>query len=378
MIFTLQHTDQTARAGLLHTDRGDVQTPVFMPVGTQGSVKAMEPRELREVGARIILGNTYHLYLRPGVELIRRAGGLHGFNGWAGPILTDSGGYQVFSLSDLRGIDPEGVSFKSHHDGSVHRFTPESVVEIQRSLGSDIMMVLDECPPYPCDQEYAERSNALTVKWAARCRERFDATAPLYGARQSLFAIVQGSVYPAIRERSARSLVGLGFDGYAIGGLSVGEPAREMYAMTELCTGLLPPEKPRYLMGVGTPENLIESIDRGIDMFDCVLPTRNGRNAMVFTRQGRLNLRNARFTEDLAPLDSGCHCYTCSHFSRAYLRHLFKAREILGLQLVTIHNLSFYLWLMGAAREAILEGRYRSWKETVLQELASEDFSENQ
>ena len=347
-----------------------------MPVGTQGSVKAIEPRELREVGAQIILGNTYHLYLRPGVELIEKTGGLHGFVGWNGPMLTDSGGYQVFSLSDLRGIDPDGVHFKSHHDGSVHRFTPESVVDIQRSLGSDIMMVLDECPPYPCDEEYAERSNQLTLKWAARCLDRFSATTAKYGAGQSLFAIVQGSVYGRIREMSARALVSLDFDGYAIGGLSVGEPVSDMYAMTELCAALLPAQKPRYLMGVGTPENLLESIARGIDMFDCVLPTRNGRNAMVFTRRGRLNLRNAKFTDDLAPVDPECGCYACRNFSRAYLRHLFKAREILGLQLATIHNLSFYLWLMNAARDAILGDRFGAWKESALRDLASEDQAE--
>jgi len=374
--FTLQHTDGAARAGLLQTDRGSVETPVFMPVGTQGSVKAIEPRELREVGAQIILGNTYHLYLRPGVELIEKTGGLHGFVGWNGPMLTDSGGYQVFSLSDLRGIDPDGVHFKSHHDGSVHRFTPESVVDIQRSLGSDIMMVLDECPPYPCDEEYAERSNQLTLKWAARCLDRFSATTAKYGAGQSLFAIVQGSVYGRIRETSARALVSLDFDGYAIGGLSVGEPVSDMYAMTELCAALLPAQKPRYLMGVGTPQNLLESIGRGIDMFDCVLPTRNGRNAMVFTRRGRLNLRNAKFTDDLAPVDPECGCYACRNFSRAYLRHLFKAREILGLQLATIHNLSFYLWLMNAARDAILGDRFGAWKESALRDLASEDQAE--
>jgi queuine tRNA-ribosyltransferase len=350
-----------------------------MPVGTVGSVKAVSQQQLMgDVDAKIILGNTYHLYLRPGLKVLEAAGGLHKFNHWDRPILTDSGGYQVFSLSDLRGIDPDGVNFKSHHDGSVQRFTPESVVDIQRSLGSDIMMVLDECPPYPCDEEYAERSNALTLKWAGRCRERFSASAPRYGAAQSLFAIVQGSIYPRIRERSAQALVSMDFDGYAIGGLSVGEPVGDMYAMTALCTEILPAQKPRYLMGVGTPENLLESIERGIDMFDCVMPTRNGRNAMLFTRRGRLNLRNARFVQDLRPVDPECSCYACRNFSRAYLRHLFKAREILGLQLATIHNLSFYLWLVNAARESILQNRYGAWKEAALRELASEDVSEDQ
>lgn len=343
-----------------------------MPVGTQGAVKAMEPRELEEVGARIILGNTYHLYLRPGMSVIEMAGGLHKFSSWQKPILTDSGGYQVFSLSELRGIDPDGVNFKSHHDGSVHRFTPESVVEIQRSLGSDLMMVLDECPPYPCDEEYAVRSNELTVRWAARCRDRMERTEPRYGTGQSLFAIVQGSVYPSIRELSARTLVEMDFDGYAIGGLSVGEPVEQMYAMTGLCTAVLPQSKPRYLMGVGTPANILESIERGIDMFDCVLPTRNGRNGTLFTSRGKMNIRNMQYAGDQRPIDPECKCYTCRTFSRAYVRHLFKAREILGLQLATIHNLAFYLWLTRAAREAILEHRFAQWKAAILAALETD------
>jgi queuine tRNA-ribosyltransferase len=370
--FTLHNTDGAARAGALQTDRGEVPTPIFMPVGTQGAVKAIEPRELREVGARILLGNTYHLCLRPGTDLIERAGGLHRFIGWDHPILTDSGGYQVFSLSDLRGIDPDGVNFKSHLDGSVHRFTPESVVDIQRSLGSDVMMVLDECAPYPCDEEYASRSNDLTVRWADRCRSRMEQTAPLYGASQSLFAIVQGSVYPGIRQASARALVAMDFEGYAIGGLSVGEPVEAMYAITELCTGILPEAKPRYLMGVGTPQNILESIARGVDMFDCVMPTRNGRNATFFTRKGKINIRNARFATDLAPIDEACECYACRTFSRAYLRHLFKSQEILGLQLATIHNLSFYLWLTAEARKAICEKRFAPWQKSILSELVPE------
>jgi queuine tRNA-ribosyltransferase len=367
--FALAHIDGSARAGLITTDHGEIPTPMFMPVGTQGTVKAIEPRELREIGARIILGNTYHLYLRPGTAVIEEAGGLHAFASWDWPILTDSGGYQVFSLSDLRGIDPDGVQFTSHHDGSIHRFTPESVIDIQRSLGSDIMMVLDECPAFPCDEAYAARSHELTVRWAARCRERWEKTTERYGASQALFAIVQGSTYPALREASAQSLVAMNFDGYAIGGLSVGEPIEAMYEMTAFCTGMLPADRPRYLMGVGTPENILESIERGIDLFDCVMPTRNARNALLFTRNGRMNLRNARFANDFAPPDEECSCYTCRNFSRAYLRHLIKAGEILGLQLATLHNLAFYLWLVGGAREAIIDGRFRPWKTAVMQRM---------
>lgn len=348
-----------------------------MPVGTQGTVKAIEPRELEEIGTRIILGNTYHLYLKPGTGLIEKAGGLHRFINWNRPILTDSGGYQVFSLSDLRGIDADGVQFKSHHDGSLHRFTPESVVDVQRSLGSDIMMVLDECPPFPCDEDYANTSNRLTMQWAGRCRQRFEETGSLYGADQSLFAIVQGGVYPHLRETSAAGLVALNFDGYAIGGLSVGEPAETMYSITSLCDTLLPREKPRYLMGVGTPENILEAIERGVDMFDCVLPTRNGRNAMLFTRRGKVNIRNAQAAEDLTPVDQECDCYTCRNFSRAYLRHLFKAREILGLQLATIHNLAFYLWLTRSAREAILQDRYAAWKKEMLDKISFNQKSDS-
>jgi queuine tRNA-ribosyltransferase len=370
--FTLDQIDGRARAGLLTTDHGEIPTPMFMPVGTQGTVKAIEPRELEEIGARIILGNTYHLYLRPGTAVIEEAGGLHRFSGWDRPILTDSGGYQVFSLSDLRGIDPDGVEFKSHHDGSLHRFTPESVVDIQRSLGSDIMMVLDECPAYPCDEEYASRSHMLTLRWAARCRERWAKTSSLYGASQALFPVVQGSTYPALREASANGLVAMEFEGYAIGGLSVGEPPETMYAMTSLCDGILPHEKPRYLMGVGTPENILESIERGVDLFDCVMPTRNARNALLFTHDGRLNLRNARFSNDFSPPDTDCACYTCRNFSRAYLRHLIKAGEILGLQLATLHNLAFYLWLVGAARDAILGRRYARWKTELVGRMKSE------
>jgi queuine tRNA-ribosyltransferase len=364
--FSLVHTDGRARAGSILTDRGEIPTPIFMPVGTQGAVKAVEPRELVGLGARIVLANTYHVYLRPGTDLIERAGGLHAFAGWERAILTDSGGYQVFSLSDLRTLNEEGVEFKSHLDGSGHLFTPERVVDIQRSLGSDIMMVLDECTPYPCDEAYAAASGELTLRWAARCRERYEQTSPRYGHGQSLFAIVQGGTYHDLRIRSARALVAMDFEGYAIGGLSVGEPAEVMYSVTELCTALLPAERPRYLMGVGTPANILESIERGVDMFDCVLPTRNGRNAVLFTRTGKLNMRNAGFRADFRPVDAGCDCYTCTHFTRAYLRHLFKAGEILALQLASIHNLSFYLWLVRTARERILSNVFRPWKAEMM------------
>jgi queuine tRNA-ribosyltransferase len=329
-----------------------------MPVGTQGAVKAIELRELDEIGAQIILGNTYHLYLRPGTEILRNAGGLHRFMAWSKPMLTDSGGYQVYSLSDLRKISEEGVTFKSHLDGSSHVFTPERVIEIERAIGADIMMVLDECTPHPCELEYARKSNEQTLRWAGRSKAAFEKIGPMYGHAQALFGIVQGSVYPEIRKQSARELVAMDFDGYAIGGLAVGEPAEEMYRITEVCEPWLPETKPRYLMGVGTPANLLESIDRGIDMFDCVLPTRNARNAMLFTRNGSLNITNATFKEAFEPVDSECGCYTCTHFTRAYLRHLFQSKEIVALQLATIHNLAFYHWLMREARKAILAGDF--------------------
>jgi queuine tRNA-ribosyltransferase len=343
-----------------------------MPVGTQGTVKAIEPRELKELGARVILGNTYHLFLRPGTKIIEQAGGLHRFMGWDRTILTDSGGYQVFSLADLRTIDDAGVTFRSHIDGSTHTLTAEGAIDIQRSLGSDIMMVLDVCPPYPSNEPELLRSHHLTTRWAARCKERVETTGPRYGAGQALFAIVQGGTLRNIREASARELMEIGFDGYAIGGLSVGEPAETMYATAAWCTDILPGGRPRYLMGVGTPENILECIARGIDMFDCVLPTRNGRNAVMFTREGKVNIRNAAYAADTSPLDRSCDCYTCANFSRAYLRHLFKAGEILGLQLATIHNLSFYLWLTRTAREAILEDRFAGWKTNMLHSLSAE------
>lgn len=341
-----------------------------MPVGTQGAVKAVQQRELEELGARIILGNTYHLYLRPGMEVIRGAGGLHAFMNWRRPILTDSGGYQVFSLPSFRRIDEEGVEFTSHLDGSTHVFTPERVIEIERILGADIMMPLDECVPFPCDEHYAASSSAMTLRWAARAREHAGRLPAMYGTDQFLFGIVQGSVYPRLREESSRGMTELNFDGYAIGGLSVGEPEETMYAMTALCSEILPAEKPRYLMGVGTPENLLESIERGIDMFDCVMPTRNGRNGVVFTRTGRLNMRNAVHATDLRPIDDKCPCYGCRTFSRAYVRHLFKAGEILALQIASVHNLTFYLWLVGEARTAIQEGRFGPWKSLMLTSLA--------
>src|SRR6267143_1295897 len=369
MEYHIEGRDHNARAGVLGTDHGPIHTPAFMPVGTQASVKALSPRELVEIQTSVILCNTYHLYLRPGADVIRRSGGLHRFMGWDKPILTDSGGYQVFSLSALRKIEEEGVQFRSHVDGSVHRFTPESVVDIQRQLGSDIVMVLDECTPYPCTEEYARNSNDLTVRWATRSRSRFAGSGPLYQHNQSLFAIVQGSVYPEIRERSVRALIEMDFDGYGIGGLAVGEPADAMMEIVSLCAGLLPEEKPRYLMGVGTPANLLDGIERGIDLFDCVLPTRNGRNGMIFTRTGPINLMNARYKFDLSPIDEACGCYSCGHFTRAYLRHLFQTKEILGLRLATVHNLYYYQQLMRDARDAIMDARFAPWKEEQLQLL---------
>ena len=369
MRFKLIAQDGKARAGLIETDHGLIETPIFMPVGTQGTVKAMENRELDEVGAQIILGNTYHLYLRPGTEVIEQAGGLHSFINWQKPILTDSGGYQVFSLTDLREIEEEGVTFRSHLDGTEHVFTPEKVIQIERQLGSDIMMVLDECTPYPCEFSYANDSNKLTVRWAERCRNAFEIQPALYGHLQSLFGIVQGSVFNEIREMSARSLVTMDFDGYALGGLAVGEPLETMYKITEFTEQFLPQNKPRYLMGVGTPDNILESIERGMDMFDCVIPTRNGRNSMLYTRNGTMNMRNAQFKADFNPVDYECDCVACRNYTRAYLRHLFIAKEILALQLATIHNLAFYLWLVREARRAILESRYHHWKKEMLQRL---------
>jgi queuine tRNA-ribosyltransferase len=372
MQFFVDHSDGRARAGRVITHHGSFETPAFMPVGTQGSVKAVAQSVLAENGVEILLSNTYHLYLRPGTEILEQAGGLHPFMSWDRPILTDSGGYQVYSLSELRKIGEEGVRFKSHLDGSVHTFTPEGVVDIQRAIGSDIMMVLDECTPYPCERQYAVSSAELTLRWAGRCQERFRATRGLYGHSQALFAILQGSVYPDLRQQMAASLSRMEFDGYAIGGLAVGEPAEALYEIVGLCDGWLPSGKPRYLMGVGTPENLLEAIGRGVDMFDCVLPTRNGRNAMLFTTRGNITITNARYKGDFSPPDAECGCSTCRVYSRAYLRHLFQVREILGLVLATVHNLHFYQRLMKDARRAIRDGSYSCWKQELCTTMRQE------
>ncbi len=363
--FSLDHKDKNskARAGKFITGHGEVQTPIFMPVGTQGTVKAVTERILKEeIKAQIVLSNTYHLYLRPGTHILEEAGGLHRFMNWDRPILTDSGGFQVYSLSDLRKLKPDGVEFRSHLDGSSHFFSPKKVIEIERSIGSDIMMPLDECTPYPCDYEYAKRSKDLTSEWAALNKKAFDETEPLYGHPQYLFGIIQGSVYKDLREESARDLIKLDFDGYSIGGLAVGEPTESMYDLVNFTTDFIPENKPRYLMGVGRPENILEAIARGVDMFDCVMPTRNARNAYLFTSAGIVSMRNAAYKDDFAPLDQKCGCYTCRNFSRAYLRHLFNAKEILALELATIHNLTFYLDLVREARNRILDGSFTEWK----------------
>ncbi len=355
-----------ARAGQIETDHGPIETPVFMPVGTLGSVKAVDSRTLlQDVRAQIVLGNAYHLYLRPGPALIEQAGGLHRLMAWPGPILTDSGGYQVFSLGGHRTLSEEGVAFRSHLDGSSHFLTPESAMDIQRSIGADIMMVLDECPAADVSREYARTSHEMTLRWAARCKKRFEETEPLYEHRQALFPIVQGTVFPDIRQESARRLVDMDFPGYAIGGLSVGEPDHEMYAMVEVVNEILPADKPRYLMGVGTPENLLENIARGVDMFDCVMPTRNGRNGMLFTTEGIINIRNLKWRDDFSPLDPGLDGYVSRTFSKAYVRHLFMVNEILGLYIASVQNLSLYTSLMRKAREAILDGSFLSWKKEI-------------
>jgi queuine tRNA-ribosyltransferase len=367
--FELDHVDSGtgARAGRLVTDHGEIPTPVFMPVGTGGSVKGVDPRELEhDLDTRILLGNTYHLYLRPGTDVLRSAGGLHRFMGWDRPILTDSGGYQVFSLSAIRKLTRDGVRFQSHIDGSHHLFTPESVVDVQRAIGSDIMMVLDECPPGDATHEYAARSNDLTIDWAARCKARFEETGPLYGFDQALFGIVQGVVYPDLRRESALRLVEIGFPGYAIGGLSVGEPAEKTYAMVEVLGDVLPSDRPRYLMGVGTPENLVRNIALGVDMFDCVMPTRNGRNGTLFTTEGIVNIRNRKWREHHGPVDPGLDLYASRAFSRAYARHLVMSGEILGLRIASLQNLALYAWLMREARTAILEDRYGPWMADVV------------
>ena len=372
MQFTLQHTDSSskARAGLIETAHGSIQTPIFMPVGTAATVKAVHQHELeRDIRAQIILGNTYHLYLRPGLDILRQSGGLHGFNGWHKPILTDSGGFQVYSLAHRRKIKEEGVTFQSHIDGSRHTFTPEGVMDIQRSIGADIIMAFDECTPYPCDFRYAKNSMELTHRWLQRCVDRFDSTEPYYGYHQSLFPIVQGSTYPELRKISAETIASFGREGNAIGGLSVGEPVEDMYAMADLVTDILPRDKPRYLMGVGTPENILECIGLGIDMFDCVLPTRNARHGVLYTAEGILHIRNARWKDDLSPIDAGSPVPTSRLHSRAYLRHLFINDEILGMQLATLQNLGFYLWLVGEARQHILAGDFQAWKNRLVQQV---------
>jgi len=354
--------DTGARAGRLHTDHGTIETPMFMPVGTVGTVKALSPRTLHELGTNILLGNTYHLALRPGREVLRQLGGLHPFMAWDGPILTDSGGFQVFSLAQLRTMSEEGVTFQNHLNGATLTFTPENVVDTQRDIGSDIMMVLDECPPATVDIATARTSNELTVRWARRAFDHYHATEPHYGHHQALFPIVQGAVYPEVRRESAQALLELEAEGYAVGGLSVGETADVMYDIVEVCTGILPPARPRYLMGVGTPQNLIENVARGIDLFDCVMPTRNARNATLFTTEGQVNIRNARWKADDSPIDPGLDLYHSRDFSKAYLRHLTVANEPLFMEIASAQNVGFYLWVMREMRAAILEGRFASWR----------------
>lgn len=360
-----------ARAGWVETDHGVVETPIFMPVGTQGSVKAVNQFYLeKEIKAQIVLSNTYHLYLRPGTEILEAAGGLHRFMNWQKPILTDSGGYQVFSLTELRKLKEDGVEFRSHLDGSKHFFTPEKVIQIQRSIGSDIMMVLDECAPYPCDYEYAKNSVQLTSNWAILNKKAFSESEPKYGHKQFLFGIIQGSIYKDLRKKSAEDLLELDFDSYAIGGLAVGEPTELMYELVDYTTDLMPENRPRYLMGVGRPENILESVALGVDMFDCVMPTRNARNANVFTWNGTLSMRNAKYKDDFKPLDENCGCYTCRNFTRAYLRHLFVAEELLALELASVHNLYFYLELVRKAREKIIDGTFNEWKNQIVKQIS--------
>jgi len=360
-----------ARAGVLETPHGNIQTPIFMPVGTIGSVKAVSQQELKaDVNAQIILGNTYHLYLRPGTEILEQAGGLHQFMNWDRPILTDSGGYQVYSLSKNRKINSEGVVFKSHIDGSKHMFTPENVMDIQRSIGADIIMAFDECPPYPCDKTYDRESLHINKQWLDRCFKRLDETTPMYGHEQALFPIVQGSVFPDLRKESAEYIAKKGAFGNAIGGLSVGEPHEMMYEMTDLVCSILPADKPRYLMGVGTPANILECIALGVDMFDCVMPTRNARNGMLFTWDGTMNMKNRKWENDFSPLDESGESYVDSYYTKAYVRHLFAANEILALQIASVHNLNFYLRLVEKAREKIIEGTFATWKDETVKRLS--------
>ncbi|MGM0666921.1 MAG: tRNA guanosine(34) transglycosylase Tgt [Bacteroidota bacterium] len=373
MVFEIQKKDlySGARTGILHTDHGIINTPVFMPVGTAGTVKGVLQRDLKEqVKAGIILGNTYHLYLRPGTDILREAGGLHKFMNWDRALLTDSGGYQVFSLSENRQLKEEGAMFRSHIDGSAHIFSPESVVDIQRIIGADIIMAFDECTPYPCDYDYARDSMMLTHRWLDRALERFNSTGQLYGHRQALFPIVQGSVYGDLRKHSAEYIAARNMPGNAIGGLSVGEPAGIMYEMLDIVNGILPDDKPRYLMGVGTPVNILEAIDLGVDMFDCVMPTRNGRNGMLFTREGIINIRNKKWADDFSQIDRDGPSDVSRYYSKAYLRHLIISGEMLGAQIASIHNLAFYLWLVDEARKQIEKGEYRSWKNKMTVALA--------
>ncbi len=373
MKFTLSHTDKNskARAGVLETDHGPIETPIFMPVGTAGTVKAVHQRELKEdIKAEIILGNTYHLYLRPGLDVIEGAGGLHKFNGWDKPILTDSGGYQIFSLANQRKLTEEGATFKSHIDGSKHFFSPESVMDIQRTIGADIIMAFDECTPYPCDIKYAKNSLGLTHRWLDRCVARFNETEPKYGYKQALFPIVQGSVYKDLRIESAEFIASKNCFGNAIGGLSVGEPAEEMYAMTEVVTNILPKDKPRYLMGVGTPVNILECIALGIDMFDCVLPTRNARHGLLFTEKGIINIKNEKWKADYSVLDENGTTFVDKVYTKAYLRHLVHCEEILAAQIASIHNLGFYLRLVKEARARIIDGSFTEWKNKMVVQLA--------
>ena len=370
--FDLIYTDTctSARAGVLHTDHGDIQTPIFMPVGTVGTVKGVQRRFLEDdINAQIILGNTYHLYLRPGTDILHEAGGLHRFEGWTRPILTDSGGFQVFSLTDIRKMTEEGVQFSSHIDGRKLMFTPENVMDIQREIGADIIMAFDECCPGTADRTYAQKSMERTHRWLERCIQRFDTTPDHYGYKQHLFPIVQGCVYPDLRQDAAKRLRDLDRDGYAIGGLAVGEPTEDMYAMIEVVNDILPENKPRYLMGVGTPWNILEGIERGVDMFDCVMPTRNGRNGMIFTQNGVMNLRNKKWEDDFTELDPCGTSFVDHHYTRAYVRHLIHAQEMLGLEILSIHNLAFYLWLVGEARKHILAGDFKAWKDDITPRL---------
>ena len=372
MDFKVEHTDiaSSARVGLITTDHGCIETPIFMPVGTQGTVKAVHITELRDdINAQIILGNTYHLYLRPGLDVLEKAGGLHRFNGWERPILTDSGGFQVFSLAANRKLSNEGAEFRSHIDGSKHFFTPESVMDIQRTIGADIIMAFDECCPGDADYDYAKKSLALTESWLARCVKHFRSTEPKYGYSQCLFPIVQGCVYPELRRQAAENVAQTGAGGYAIGGLAVGEPTEKMYEMIEVVNEILPKDKPRYLMGVGTPANLLEAIERGVDMFDCIMPTRNGRNGQLFTKNGIMNMRNKKWADDFSPIEEeGASVVDATH-TKAYLRHLFVVNEILALQIASIHNLAFYLWLVKEARKHIVDGDFSSWKKSMVVQL---------